>query len=58
MKRQIKAYILLLKPFKGTSPREAFNSWEKAYKEGKPWAQNVLANVVEIRGAVRGLVVS
>jgi hypothetical protein len=55
IKRQIKSYLLLMKPFKGTSRREAFSSWEKAYKDGKPWAEKILNDVVEIQKAVSAL---
>jgi hypothetical protein len=43
IKKQIKNRLLLMKPFKETSRPVAFNSWEKAYTEGKPWARKVLA---------------
>jgi hypothetical protein len=47
IKKQIKNSVLMLKPFKDFSRREAFNSWEKAFKEGKLWAKKVLDDVVE-----------
>lgn len=52
IKKQIKNRLLQMKP--GSSRPKAFNSWEKAYKEGKPWAQKVLAFVVEIQKGDQG----
>ena len=47
IKAQIKNDLMLRKPFIGTSRKEAFSCWEKAYVEGKPWAKKVLDNAVE-----------
>ena len=49
IKKHIKDRLMKMKRrFKGASRKDAFDGWQKAYKEGEPWAQEIHDLVVDI----------
>jgi len=55
IKKQITNSMLRMKRFKGTSRKEAFAIWTKAYTEGKPGAKKLLDDVLQTQKDLRDL---